>query len=167
MDGQNDAHVVRLAEVDAPLPPILVDRRTMRVIDGTHRLIAAALRGAATIAVRFYDGSADDAFLHAVEANVRHGFPLSQPDRRAAATRIIASHPHLSDRAIAQIAGLGAKTVAGLRRTRADADPAPQPEARVGKDGRLRPVNSHEGRLTAAKVLAECPETPLRVVARL
>ncbi|MEY9894340.1 ParB-like chromosome segregation protein Spo0J [Catenulispora sp. MAP5-51] len=165
LDGQNDAHVARLAEIDGPLPPILVDRRSMRVIDGTHRLMAAALRGWETIAVRFYDGDTEDAFLHAVEANVRHGFPLSQADRRAAAARIITTHPHLSDRAIAQVAGLGAKTVAAVRRQSGDG--SAQVEARVGRDGRVRPLNAEEGRLKAAEVLTENPDMPLREVARV
>ncbi|WP_406302562.1 hypothetical protein OHA61_08775 [Streptomyces sp. NBC_00885] len=43
--GKDVGQVARLAELDAPLPPILVGRRTMRVIDGTHRLMAATLKG--------------------------------------------------------------------------------------------------------------------------
>lgn len=79
LEGQDEEHVARLAEIDAPLPPILVDRRSMQVIDGTHRLMAAILRGRATIEVEFFDGNPADAFLHAVKANVTHGFPLSRP----------------------------------------------------------------------------------------
>src|SRR5689334_7876324 len=72
--GEDKAHIARLAEMDEPLPPILVSRRTMRVIDGMHRLMAASMRGQQTIDVEFYDGSPRDAFLRAVEANVTHGF---------------------------------------------------------------------------------------------
>src|SRR5580704_2926438 len=113
--GESKAHIARLAEVEGPLPPILVDRRTMRVIDGMHRLLAAALKGQETVSVVFFDGSPADAFLQAVRANVTHGLPLSQADRRAAAERIIASHPHLSDRALAESVGLAARTVAAIR----------------------------------------------------
>ena len=62
----------------------LVDRRTMKVVDGMHRLMAAALRGLETIDVIF-DGNKADLFLRAVEENVMHGLPLSQTDRRSAA----------------------------------------------------------------------------------
>lgn len=120
---ENEAHIAWLAETEAPIPPILVDRRTMRVIDGMHRLRAARLKGQEVIDVEFFDGSAADVFLRAVEANVRHGLPLSQADRRAATARIIASHPHLSDRAIAESAGLAARTVAGIRRRSTEAVP--------------------------------------------
>jgi ParB-like chromosome segregation protein Spo0J len=162
LEGQNQEHVARLAEIDGPLPPILVERRTMRVIDGTHRLMAAVLRGRETIEVEFYDGPAADAFLQAVKANVTHGFPLSQTDRQEAAARIAASHPHLSDRAIAETAGLSAKTVARVRR-RAEGQ---RTGARVGRDGKTRPLDGGEGRRRVVELLAEYPDASIRQVAR-
>jgi ParB-like chromosome segregation protein Spo0J len=164
LEGEDKAHIARLAESETPLPPILVDRRSMRVIDGMHRFMAATLKGQETIDVVFFDGSADDAFLRAVEANVTHGLPLSHADRSAAAARIIASHSHMSDRAIAESVGLAAKTVAAIRRRSTDA--VPQLNARVGRDGRVRPLSSVEGRLRAAELLAEHPRASLREVAR-
>jgi hypothetical protein len=92
-----------LAAIDRPLPAILVDRSDLRVIDGNHRLMAASLRGQDVIDVEFFDGSREDAFLRAVEANVGHGLPLTQADRTAAALRILKSHPNMSDRAIAKV----------------------------------------------------------------
>jgi ParB-like chromosome segregation protein Spo0J len=163
--GPDPEHVARLAEVDGPLPPILVRRTDMGVIDGMHRLLAAFARGQETIEVEFFDGSTEDAFLRAVEANVAHGLPLSQADRRAAATRIIASHPQMSDRAIARASGLGAKAVASIRRR--STDPGSQLNARVGRDGRVRPLNSVAGRWRAAQVMAENPDASLREVARI
>ncbi|WP_406119546.1 transcriptional regulator [Streptomyces sp. NBC_00989] len=136
----------------------------MRVIDGMHRLMVAFLKGQETIEVELFDGTPEEAFLRAVEANVTHGLPLSKEDRRAAAARIIASHPEMSDRAIARAAGLGAKAVALLRRS-SDAD-ASQLGARVGRDGKARPLNSTEGRIRAAELIAENPDASLREVAR-
>jgi ParB-like chromosome segregation protein Spo0J len=159
------AHIAQLAEIDGPLPPILVERRTLRVIDGQHRLLAAVARGARTIEVEFFDGSGDDAFLRAVEANVAHGLPLSSADRRAAAERIVASHPHMSDRAIARAAGLGARTVAAIRRRTAEAGPLSG--SRMGRDGKVRPLSGAEGRRRAAELIAERPHASLREVARL
>jgi len=150
LNGEDKAHIARLAETETPLPPILVDRRTMRVIDGMHRLMAASLQGRETIDVIFFGGSEADGFLRAVEENIVHGLPLSQADRRAAAVRIIASHPHLSNRAIGHSVGLAAKTVATIRRS--ESDEIPQPNARVGKDGRVRPLDSGPGRRRAAGI---------------
>jgi ParB-like chromosome segregation protein Spo0J len=163
--GHDVEHVMRLAGLDAPFPPILVERRTMRVIDGTHRLLAAVLRGDETIEVTFFDGPAEEAFLRAVEANVSHGLPLSLADRRAAVERIVLTHPTLSDRAIARIAGVGAKMVAAIRKRSTAA--AAQLDGRVGRDGRVRPVDAAAGRLRVAELIAEHPEASARELARI
>jgi ParB-like chromosome segregation protein Spo0J len=164
LNGEDKAHIARLAETESALPPILVDRRTMRVIDGMHRLMAASLQGRETIDVMFFDGSKADVFLRAVQENVAHGLPLSQADRRAAAERIIASHPHLSDRAIGHSAGLAAKTVAAIRKN--SSEEITQSNARVGRDGRVRPLDSGAGRRRAAELLTRQPYASLRDVAR-
>ncbi|MGK5638812.1 transcriptional regulator [Streptomyces sp. URMC 126] len=154
---------MRLAALEGPLPPILVDRRTMRVIDGIHRLMAASVKGLEAIDVEFFDGSSEDAFLKAVEANVEHGLPLTQADRTAAALRILKSHPSMSDRAIAKSTGLGARAVAELRRT---SDSVPKSDFRIGRDGKVRPLNGAQGRLRVAEFIRENPEASLRQVAR-
>lgn len=158
-------HVSLLAGIEGALPPILVHRSSMKIIDGRHRLLAALARGEADIDVVFFDGSAKDAFLRSVESNTRHGLPLSLADRRAAAGRIVTTHSHMSDRAIAKISGLGAKAVAAIR---ARADEAGRArESRVGQDGRARPLDHASGRLRAAQAIEENPAAPLREIARL
>ncbi|WP_369394165.1 ParB N-terminal domain-containing protein [Streptomyces sp. CG1] len=164
LSGDDKAHIARLAETEGPLPPILVDRRTMRVIDGMHRLMAASMQGRQCIDVVFFDGSEADAFLRGVQENVTHGLPLTQADRRAAAERIIRTHPHLSDRAIGQVTGLAAQTVAATRRR--SSEESAQSNARVGRDGRLRPLDSSEARRRAAELLTGQPRASLRHVAR-
>jgi ParB-like chromosome segregation protein Spo0J len=164
LDGEDKAHIARLAGTEAQLPPILVDRRTMRVIDGMHRLMAASLRGRETVDVIFFEGSPADVFLRAVEENVAHGLPLSLADRQAAANRIITSHPQMSDRAIGQSVGLSAQTVAMIRRRLSST--VPQLTSRVGRDGKVRPLNSGEGRRRAARLLAEQPNASLREIAK-
>jgi ParB-like chromosome segregation protein Spo0J len=165
LGGRDEEHVARLAEVDGELPPILVDRRTMEVVDGAHRFMAAMLNGEETINVEFFDGTAEDAFLCAVEANVKHGLPLSRADRRAAAAHIIASRPEMSDRAIAEVVGMAAKIVAEIRHMAQDVSSLPS--ARVGRDGRTRPLSTAEGRLRAAKMLEDQPQSSLREVAKI
>jgi ParB-like chromosome segregation protein Spo0J len=164
LNGEDKAHIARLVETETPLPPILVDKRTMRVIDGMHRLMAASLQGWETINVIFFDGSEKDVFLRAVQENVTHGLPLSQADRRAAAERVITSHPHLSDRAIGHSVGLAAKTVAAIRKS--SSEEVPQSNMRVGRDGKVRPLDSSVGRRRAAELLMQQPDTSLRDVAR-
>jgi ParB-like chromosome segregation protein Spo0J len=161
--GLDIGHAQALAESDAELPPILVRRATMRVVDGMHRLTAAEMRGQENISVLFFDGDQDEAFLLAVESNVRHGLPLTIAERRAAASRILRSHPERSDRSIAAIAGIAAKTVAGIRNA---TDDAPQVNARIGRDGRIRPLNPVEGRRLAGELFVDQPDASLRKIAR-
>lgn len=113
--GEDSVHVQRLIEADWPLPPILVHRATMRIVDGFHRVSAAICKGADEIEAIMLDDSLDSAFLIAVHANVTHGLPLSLPDRRAAAATILQTHSEWSDRAIARATGLSAKTVNAIR----------------------------------------------------
>jgi len=162
-DGVVEDHVLLLAQTAAALPPILVHRPTMRVIDGMHRLRAAALRGQLAIEAEFFDGSEEAAFVRAVEENVLHGLPLSTADRRAAAARIMTARPQLSDRVIGAHTGLAAKTVAVLRRSTAD---SPQSSTRVGADGRQRPLSGADGRRRASELIAARPGASLRDIAR-
>lgn len=162
--GENPQHIRALAEMPDELPPIIVHRPTMRVIDGVHRLRAARLRHQHEIAVLFFDGTDSDAFVLAVKANVAHGLPLCLADRKAAAVRIIASHAGWSDRLIASVTGLSARTIAQVRRR--DAGPTPPPEGRIGQDGRIRPVNRLEKRRLASNLMLDNPHLSLRQVAR-
>jgi ParB-like chromosome segregation protein Spo0J len=164
MSGDDRAHISRLAEVDADLlPPILVQRASMRVIDGIHRVRAALLAGRDTIAVTFFDGDDDEAFVRAVQENTAHGLPLRLDERRAAAHRIIRTHPQFSDRAIGRVSGLSDKTVAAIRRSVAE---SPQPLARLGSDGRVRPSDTTLGRRRAFDAMASRPGASLRDIAR-
>ncbi|MBT2481164.1 ParB N-terminal domain-containing protein [Streptomyces sp. ISL-94] len=160
----DESHAQALAQSGQALPPLLVHRATMRIIDGTHRLRAAVLRGQRTVGVTYFDGSAEDAFVLSVEANISHGLPLTHAERTAAALRILRSHPDWSDRGIARRTGLAPKTVAALRRREGPA--APVPKARVGQDGRLRPSDPARGREAAARLLAGRPTASLRQIAR-
>jgi ParB-like chromosome segregation protein Spo0J len=164
LEGTDEEHATRLAETEEPLPPILVDRKSMRIIDGAHRFMAASLRGQESIEVEFFDGSDADAFLRAVEANVQHGLPLTRADRWSAAARIVASHSHMSDRAIAKATGLSARRVASIRQ---DSPAEPQVDARIGRDGKLRPLSSSEGRRRAAAAIMDKPLASLREVATI
>jgi ParB-like chromosome segregation protein Spo0J len=165
LDGENEEHIRCLVEAGTNIPPILVHRSTMRVIDGMHRLRAAELRHVDSVEVEFFDGSESEAFICAVESNIAHGLPLSLADRRAAAVRIIASNPQMSDRMIARSAGLADKTIASIR-AGSGAD-VPRLNERLGSDGRLYPVAGVvEGRRKAAELIAECPATSIRDIAR-
>ncbi len=130
------AHVKLLAEVIDALPPIVAHHMSRTVIDGDHRLAAHRARGRRVIAVQWFDGSWDEAFSMAVEANVTHGRPLTLAERCAAGITLLAAFPDRSDRSIGHTCGLSHTTIAKLRSrydVRGDGS-----EARVGRDGRSR-----------------------------
>lgn len=162
--GLDPAHVESMVAGQGELPPIVVHRPTMRVIDGAHRIQAALRRGASTIAGRFFDGPEDEAFVLSVWLNVSHGLPLALADRKRAAERIAVSHPQWSDRRVAAVTGISPGTVGDIRRRVAGAS-APD-ASRIGQDGRVRPLDCSTGRLLAGRLMTENPNLTLRQVAK-
>ncbi len=163
--GVDVAHVRALAEVAGSLPPIVVHRPTMSVVDGLHRLRAAQHRGDVEIDVVFFDGTPAEAFVLAVTANTTHGLPLALADRKAAAARLIAEHGTWSDRRISTIAGLSHKTVGALRKC-ASGESTHSHTHRVGQDGRQWPLDTSVSRLEARRMLEDRPSASLREVAK-
>ncbi len=161
--GEDREYALALAESEARLPPIVVHRQTMRVVDGVHRLCAARLRGMDHIEARFITSSESDAFALAVAINVIHGKPLSLADRIAATERMFALHPHWSDRAVAEVVGMSATKVSEIRRTMAG--DLIQVESRLGRDGRVRPLNSAHRRTLACELMREDPQASVRQIA--
>lgn len=161
--GVDLAHARRIAASEDPLPPIMVNRGTMRVIDGMHRLNAAKIRGQEFIDVTFLEADEASAFVIAVRANIMHGLPLSLPDRKAAASRILGIYPQWSNRAVAHVSGLAPNTIAQLRSRLTEQNE--QLDTRVGIDGRKRPINGEERRCLAAQLIRDNPDASLRVIA--
>lgn len=164
--GTNHAHVQLLADASSSsaLPPILVQRSSNRVIDGMHRLAAAKLRGEDTIIASLIDCTDEEALVLAIKSNTLHGLPLSKVDRISGAKRILIAHPDWSDRAVASVTGMSAKTIAVLRNR--SSGEVLSFDKRLGRDGKRRPITAAEGRKRAAAYLNAHPEASLRQVAR-
>ncbi|MFC9653698.1 streptomycin biosynthesis protein [Streptomyces sp. NPDC056937] len=163
--GENLEHIRMLAGAVGEFPPIVVHRPTMRVVDGLHRLRAAELRKQEFITARMFEGDEAETFVLAVQANLAGALPLSVADRKAATARIVASHPQWSDRLIASVTGLSAKTVAEVRRKQPAATTR-RPDSRIGRDGRVRPVDAGEKRRLASELITRNPELSLRQIAK-
>lgn len=163
--GVDPNHVAALAELDGPLPPIVVHEPTMTVVDGAHRVLAARARGLIRISGIMLDVAVDEVFVLAVSLNTRHGLPLSRPDRQAAMQRILLSHSNWSDRRIAAAAGVSPKTVAAARQRSGEECPQPN-KRRLGADGRAFRLETTDARRQAAAILAQEPDATVRQVAR-
>jgi ParB-like chromosome segregation protein Spo0J len=160
----DEQHAAALAEVLDDVPPIVVHGRTLRVIDGVHRVHAAKRAGRQTIRALIFEGDDAEAEIEAVRSNITHGKPLSLAERETAARRVLQLVPTWSDRRIAMVSGLSPKTVARLRE-RATEDLV-QSRARLGRDGRLRPVDPAEVRRRVADALRADPKASNRAIAK-
>jgi hypothetical protein len=161
--GANDPrHARLLAQNFENLPPIVLHRQTMAVIDGNHRLLAATLSGHSRVPVRFFDGSEAEAFVEAVRLNTTHGKPLSLAERENAADKLLTLWPEWSDRRLAEICGLSPKTVGAIR-ARSNL-PAPF-GGRVGRDGRIRPGDPASRRMEIARLIHHHPDASNRSLA--
>lgn len=166
--GLDPSHVAALAEVHEAWPPIIVARADHSVVDGQHRVAAARDLGLRSLRAVFFDGTSDEAYIEFVRQNVSHGLPLGLAERRHAARRMLTSDPSRSDRGIAVVCGLSPKTVAKIRAqggTKAGGSRTLAAK-RVGRDGRLRPVDAAELRARITRELEEQPGAPLRQIAR-
>ena len=169
-EGVDPDHVRRLAETGGDWPPILVWREGLVVVDGQHRVLAARMMRFATVAVMWFEGSAEEAYVASIRANITHGLPLTLRDRRSAALRVLSFHSDWSDSLIGEVCGLAAKTIANLRSTPASRNspkPAAECEVRLGRDGRRRPVDAAAGRRRAVEALTQRPDASLREIARI
>lgn len=165
LGGIEKRHVSALAQLaQSALPPVLVHQRTLRVIDGVHRVHAAIVRGEATIAAELIECEEGELFVRAVQANASHGLPLSLEDRRAAGRRILEAHPDWSDRMIAKIVGLSPNTVGTMRRRQVAA--ADASGRRVGLDGRTHPLSPGDTRYAVREALDRNPAASVRELAR-
>lgn len=158
----DEEHVLSLIEVIDRVPPILVDKDTLALIDGAHRVEAARRAGLTSIRAIQFSGDPLEAMVLAVQANVRHGKPLSRAERKAAAA-ILQRSPDRSDRWVAEVCGVSHTTVGGIRRAAMVQDNV----SRTGRDGRARPVDPSSGRMAVAKLLSDSPDQSLRRTARL
>ena len=157
-------YVRRLTDRGGEVSPVLVHGPTMMVVEGADRVIAAHALGHTTIGVEYFAGSEEEAYVEAVRRHVALGRRLSRSDREQAASRILGLHADWSDRLVAEICGLSPKTVASVRRS------VPREtggaEARVGRDGKRRPIDPASTRARIAELLEQRPGASLRSIAR-
>jgi ParB-like chromosome segregation protein Spo0J len=167
--GVDPAHVAALAEVAESWPPIVVNRSDRVVVDGQHRIAAAKQLGLREVHVIWFDGSDIESHLEFVRRNVSHGLPLTLAERRAAARRFVSSCPELSDRGIAGVCGLSPRTVRRLREeagaVAGHTNGSRRGQRRVGRDGRVRPIDQKATRARIAEELARKPDASLRKIA--
>jgi hypothetical protein len=119
VDGQHVSYIVQAMEADTEMPPVIIDKKSKRVVDGFHRIRAAMRRRGkdATIRVVEKEYRNDSAlFLDAIRYNASHGRRLSTYDRSHCA--INAANLGISDRSLAGALNVAPSFLGELRTDR-------------------------------------------------
>jgi ParB-like chromosome segregation protein Spo0J len=173
--GVHREHVMALMALEGRWPPILLSREGDHVIDGIHRYYAAKELGLREVSCVYTALPAEQWYIEFVRRNIRHGLPLTLHERERGARCLLAVHGGWSDRRIGDACAVSASTVARLR----SETPLPPlqlvgpyqavdhrlAQGRVGKDGRVRPVDPRHTRDRIVEALHEHPSESLRAIA--
>jgi len=164
----NAGHVGTLVQLNGSWSPILVSAHDYTIVDGHHRYLAARELGHSQIYCYLFVGGGEAAFLEALRLNSRQGLALTLKEREHAAQRVLEAHPDWSDRRIGGLCGLSPTTVGRLRLL--VARPAVHPgqmDGRIGRDERIRPLDSGALRRRVTQALTARPGASLREIAVL
>lgn len=129
--------VAYFRDVFDDLPPIVVEEQSRRLIDGWHRLEAAAALGRDRIAAEVVPAP-NGVLAASLAYATRAAKPLTRADRRHAIALLLRGDPRRSDRWLASIVGVSASTVAAVRSELEAREELQAPDVRLGRDGRER-----------------------------
>lgn len=91
VNSVNVTNLVSAIEAGCKLPPLIADNKTLRIVDGFHRRRAylKVLGGDASVAVDLRSYASDAAlFSAAITANIQHGLPLQEIEKRRVVLRL-------------------------------------------------------------------------------
>ena len=103
---------------------------------GHHRRLAYERAGRETMPVVVRPGARWEALAHGIRANAQHGVRLTREDRRHNVELILRERPDMSDRAVADLAGVHYNTVSKVRAELVAAASITNCDSRTGRDGR-------------------------------
>ena len=128
----------RMAKGDK-FPPIQLfgNNGKLWIGDGWHRIMAANQIGAVDILAEVKPGGRIEALKCALSANSLHGFRRTNADKRRCVEIALREFPKLSSRAIAEMAGVSAGLIDGIRLEQL---PIVGTSKRMGQDGKEYPA---------------------------
>jgi len=114
-----------------PFPPIHVfhDGTDYFVADGFHRVLAGQRAKRGLIPCEIHKGTAEDAHIFGMTANDRHGLRMSREDKRACVEWLLDQPGRMSQKEIAEKAGVSRTTVQTIV---ADRNPASVNKQKTG-----------------------------------
>lgn len=162
-NGLDTATAQRYADAFDLLPPVTVQRGTLMLVDGRHRIRAAYLANPQRYYIKINEIDVPDEELidYAVKANVGHGRAATTKERMFWARDFLRRHPEWANPRIAEWTGASTRTVSDMRwKLEAEAEIHKTP-TRLGIDGVERkvtqaPVNTerseHDSNMNLPKV---------------
>ena len=148
-----------------PFPPLVVYRdadERLWLADGFHRLEAARRLGISRIQAELRAGSLQEALVHSLGANARHGKRRTNADKRRAVARALA-HDEIgarSDARVAAVCKVSDRFVSGLRQELICEGAIPYRPELCGADGKWRPVDPPPGLDPGEGAAAPSPIAP-------
>ena len=118
VDSHNVRGIIDAMEAGTELPPVIIEKKTRRVVDGFHRTRAVLQRdpeGEITIVEKVYH-SDKELFLDAMRYNAAHGARLDPCDRTRCT--LIAERLSIPIDSVAGALNMPVDKLAGLRETR-------------------------------------------------
>ena len=118
-------------------PPIEVFRigGLLCITDGLHRVEAALALGLEAILCIIRDGTRTDAIKAALRANINHGVPRTNADKRNAVKLALETFPNLSHHQIAELCLVSQPFVGKVQKQLISVISS---EPRLGRDGKMR-----------------------------
>jgi hypothetical protein len=136
-------------------PAVIVyfDEKSYWLCDGFHRLAAAKALKKTTVWAEIRRGTRTEAIRAALMANHDHGLRRSNQDKRRCVAIALKHFPDASDRALAELCGVGNQLIGHARGELCDS----RSSSRRGRDGKVRRMPS-KGTLRSAISAGEAGE---------
>lgn len=123
VDSHNVSGIVEAMQAGCKMPPITIDKKSRRIVDGFHRVRAARRVDGdeATIEVEEISYKNDrELFLAAMRANAQHGRKITPFERMRCVG--IAAHLHIDQKAVAEALNVTSAHLENLTATRMGRD---------------------------------------------
>lgn len=136
------ANILRFEPPDSwPFPPIDVfcDGSEYHAADGFHRCLGAKRANRSSAPCVIHKGTAYDARIFAMTANDRHGMRLSRADKRSNVEWLLDNRPAMTQKEIAEKAGVGRTLVQSIVSDRKPKIVPPPPLATKARNGNSPP----------------------------
>jgi hypothetical protein len=136
-----------------PMPPVdlflIPGSKVYLIGDGLHRTLAQQSLKRKAIEANVHSGTLEDCIKFALLANAKHGLRRTNADKMQCASCALRQWPALSDRALADLAGVSHPFIASARGDMESKKQIEPPKERTGRDGKERTIKPNTASKTS------------------